>query len=58
VVNAHDAEFYGRLAYEAYKDEASGLSLISGMALPEWEQMANNIRFAWTAAALAVREAD
>lgn len=56
--NGSDVDGFGAVAYEAYRVESNGLSLISGAQLPKWEQLAENIRFAWTAAALAVRDAD
>lgn len=45
---------FGKIAYDAYKDKASGVSLISGATLPEWEDLNGSIQEAWDAAANAV----
>jgi hypothetical protein len=47
-------EELGKIAYDAYKDKASGVSLISGAVLPEWDGLNGGIQEAWTAAANAV----
>jgi hypothetical protein len=44
----------GQTAYEAYRDQADGRSLVSGEPLPAWPQLNDDIREAWQAAALAV----
>ena len=45
---------YGKIAYEAYCLSSEGRSLISGAALPKWENLRDDIRNAWEAAAMAV----
>lgn len=45
---------FGKIAFDAYKDKASGVSLISGAMLPEWADLNGSIQEAWTAAANAV----
>ena len=45
----------GQLAYEAYRDSARGVSLISGAKLPPWLELPAGIIDAWEAAAQAVR---
>jgi len=47
----------GRAAYEAYAMCGDGKSLISGAALPEWDELRPEIREAWDAAARAAAEA-
>lgn len=44
----------GRMAYEGYRVGSDGKSLISGAVLPEWADLAPEIRAAWRAAADAV----
>ena len=46
---------WGQLAYEAYVDYSGGKSLVSGEPLPEWRQVALNIRQAWEHVALILR---
>lgn len=46
----------GQVAYEAYYHVSKGKSLISGAALPEWEQQDPKICMAWEVAAQAVRQ--
>lgn len=43
-----------KIAYDAYKAKAKGLSLISGAELPAWEGLNGDIQEAWDAAAQAV----
>lgn len=45
----------GQVAYEAYRDEAGGVSLATGDPLPEFAELSYAIRAAWEAAADAVR---
>jgi len=45
----------GQVAYEAYRDVAGGVSLVSGERLPEFAELNAAIRRAWEAAAEAVR---
>lgn len=45
---------YGQRAYEAYKTYAGGVSLVSGVPLPDWEDLEPAIQQAWAAAASAV----
>lgn len=47
----------GRIAYEAYCAKTSWRSLVSGAALPQWEDLKPEIQEAWDVAAEAVREA-
>lgn len=51
------AELWGKVAYEAYRQQGDGKSLISGAELPGWDALPAVIREAWNAAAQAVREA-
>lgn len=46
----------GRTAYMAYCKSTGGVSLVSGTALPAWEDLSAEIQDAWTAAADAVAE--
>jgi hypothetical protein len=48
----------GQVAYEAYSDAAGGRSLISGLELPEWHDLTDDLQTAWRAAASAVRQTD
>jgi hypothetical protein len=43
----------GQIAYEAYCESVNNLSF-SGVVLPKWEDLTNNIRKAWGVAAKAV----
>jgi hypothetical protein len=43
-----------KLAYNAYRDAAGGVSLVTGEKLPEFEELAPKIQAAWKASALAV----
>lgn len=40
----------GQIAYEAYRLASDGVSLVSGAALPEWDDQEPAIRQAWSAA--------
>lgn len=51
VSNLHEL---GRTAYEAYYEYSQGMSLINGEVLPLWNELTDNIKFGWTAAAKAV----
>ena len=44
----------GRVAYEAYRDTAGGVSLATGDPLPDFEDLRAPVRAAWEAAAEAV----
>jgi hypothetical protein len=46
---------YGQVAYEAYSGAAEGRSLISGLELPAWKDLSDEIQNAWCAAGIAVR---
>ena len=48
---------WGKIAYEAYCVVSDGKSLVSGQALPSWENLNQEIQGAWNAAAQAVRDA-
>lgn len=48
---------YGKIAYDAYKNSSGGVSLISGVRLPEWDSLKLEIQQGWTAGALAVLKA-
>jgi hypothetical protein len=45
----------GRIAYEGYRTMTDSRSLVSGAALPAWEDQTPQIREAWRGAADAVR---
>ena len=45
----------GRVAYEAYCGETDWKSLVSGAALPQWDDLKPEIREAWAVAAEAVK---
>lgn len=44
----------GQIAYEAYCEVSGNKSLVSGCELPTWEELRNEIKVAWVAAAFAV----
>lgn len=46
---------YAKIAYDGYKSNSKGKSLISGQELPEFENLPANIQEAWAAASKAVR---
>lgn len=48
----------GQIAYDAYRDFSSGISLVSGAVLPTWEVQAGAIKNAWNASAQAVLNAN
>ena len=48
------AETPGRVAYEAYRDAAGGVSLATGDPLPDFEDLSAPIRAAWEVSAQAV----
>ena len=48
-------EVLGKIAYDAYRADTGGKSLVSGAAIPEWEELDVRIRLAWVAAARAVK---
>lgn len=41
----------GKVAYECYRVASNGHSLVSGVELPEWNQLDPNIKAAWRATA-------
>lgn len=41
-------------AYEAYRADTDGKSLVSGQPIPEWDKLSSPIKKAWGAAADAV----
>lgn len=44
-----------KVAYESYRTCSDGKSLVSGAVLPEWADLAPEIREAWRASADGVR---
>lgn len=38
----------GQRAYERYRDHSNGVSLVSGERLPEWNELDDKFRDAWT----------
>ena len=46
-----DKEAYGRLAYDTYKSNAGGKSLVTGDPLPDYDALPERVQFAWEAAA-------
>ena len=44
----------GQIGYEAYRLEAEGRSLATGVALPKWEVISQRIRIAWGRAAATI----
>lgn len=44
----------GRVAYDAYLEASAGRSLVSGAALPHWDEQAMEIQRAWAYAAETV----
>jgi hypothetical protein len=44
----------GQAAYEAYSKAAEGRSLVSGLELPAWKDLNDEIQNAWIASAVAV----
>lgn len=45
---------YGQVAYEAYCGHTGWKSLVSGTALPQWENLKPDIKAAWESSARAV----
>lgn len=45
----------GEIAYEAYRAHTHGKSAITGLAIPPWGSLTEDIQAAWRAAAIAVR---
>ena len=43
----------GEIAYYAYREASDGKSLVSGVQIPEWRYLPDNIRAAWNAAGTA-----
>ena len=46
--------FRAQLAYNAYRKQSGGVSLISGAPLPTWFDLPESVQDAWRAVALAV----
>lgn len=46
---------FGKVAYEAYCCKTGWKSLVSGAQLPSWDELKQEIRDAWEAAAMAVK---
>lgn len=44
----------GEIGYTAYRDQAGGVSLVSGQPIPEWGSLPDPIREAWFAAGAKV----
>jgi len=53
-MQANDEKF-GRIAYEAYCANTGGRSLATGDDLPPWDQLGDEYKTAWIAAAQEVR---
>ena len=51
-----DALFFNaaEVGYTEYVRQAGGVSLVSGQPLPVWEELPDNIKYAWEAAASAM----
>ncbi len=49
-----DEYLYAKRAYEAYKKYTGGVSLVSKMPLPKFDDLAREIKEAWRLAADAV----
>ena len=47
-------ESYGEAAYNGYKESTGGKSLISSDELPEWAELAEEVKTAWNEAAESV----
>lgn len=45
----------GQIAYDAYRNHAGGVSLVSGDPLPGWDELPERIQAAWEAAADSIR---
>ena len=46
----------GEVAYEAYRKYANGKSLLTGLSIPSWPALSDEIKAGWEAAGEAVRE--
>lgn len=53
---SEEIKTYGQIAYEAYRAESDGKSLVSGQPLPAWDEQDERIAEAWMAAGRAVDE--
>ena len=47
---------WGQIAYEAYRNYTGGKSLVSGSPLPEWWDLAPEIKMAWEHVGQAVEK--
>ncbi len=45
---------FARIAYEAYRNHTGGISLATGVKIPEWADLRPDIKAAWMASANAV----
>jgi hypothetical protein len=52
----NDEKYLGKIAYDAYAFQSAGRSLISGVKLPEWDGLKEEIKLAWHAAASAIMQ--
>lgn len=48
------SEKLAEIAYEAYRSDTGGVSLVSGRAIPAWSELPEPIKKAWGAAATAI----
>lgn len=44
----------GQIGYEEYSRHTGGKSLATGAPLPEWDDLPDNIKYAWEASAHAI----
>ena len=44
----------GKLAYDAYRDQTGGVSIVSGAVLPPWDGLESKYQTAWVSAARVV----
>jgi len=49
-----EPDYYGEIAYEAYREKSNKRSLVTGEELPEWFKLPFMIKEAWIAAANAI----
>jgi hypothetical protein len=53
----HNDTYFGRICYEAYATQTGGKSLATGDDLPSWDDLGDEYKTAWIAAAQTVRMA-
>lgn len=46
----------GQVAYEGYSNFSKGKSLVTGVDIPEWGNLSDDIKKAWEVAAIAVHD--